>query len=390
MVVEGTTPQLSIQSVCGTRHLAEVCQELLQEAAIGVDSESDGFYRYPERVCLVQLAAPGRCYLVDTLAIDDMSPLGSMLANRQIQKVLHSAENDIRALDRQWGYRLFNLYDTSIAAHFVGMNLLGLQAVLAEALGVELDKSKKLQRANWGLRPIAEELIAYAAKDVCHLLDLREALSEKVDALGRAEWVREECQRLEDVRYQPPASPEVAYTFIKGSHLLNGRQQAVLRELVVLRERVALERGMPPFQVLSHAALLAMAQDPSADLTKIEGLDQGQGLGLRPRVKGALRRALEGPPMPQQNLFSPRQARPTPAQQELARRLRNWRNQTGKRLALDPALVWPASSLERLAREPHTLEQEIHSPEVRQWQVKEFGPSLMKFIQPSWNRDDLP
>ena len=97
-----------------------------------------------------------RLYLVDPLAFEDMIPLKVLLENRRIEKVLHSADNDIRVLDRQWGYRLLNIFDTGIGAQFAGSQRLGLGVLTEEYLDVILDKSKKLQRADWSLRPLSD------------------------------------------------------------------------------------------------------------------------------------------------------------------------------------------------------------------------------------------
>ena len=156
--------------------LVRVVEALLKEGCIALDTESDGFHRYPEKICLVQLASRDRVYIVDPLTIGDMMPLERLLADRRVEKVIHSAENDLRIVDRHWGYRIFNLYDTSVGAHFLGMERLGLGAIAEEFLGVQLDKSKKLQRADWSLRPLSDTAIDYAAADVAHLVALRDAL----------------------------------------------------------------------------------------------------------------------------------------------------------------------------------------------------------------------
>ncbi len=309
-----------------------------------------------------------------------MAPLNRLLENRRVEKVLHSADNDIRVLDRQWGNRVFNVFDTAIGGQFLGSQRLGLGVLMEEYLGVTLDKSKKLQRADWSLRPLSEAAISYAANDVCHLVDLRDVLTQRLQELERSEWVAEECRRLEALRYIPPGPVEDSFASIKGSFALDGPGLAILRELVLFREQVALHRGRPPFRVLSNAALLAISADPSVELSKVPGITDNVLQRLGRQLRSAIRRGTKAPPIVHPSRRGPFHPRPTRAQLRLAADLRSWRNEHGERLSLDSALVWPAASLDRLARAPDTLTQEFDSPEVRRWQVREFGHSLRTYL----------
>ena len=166
-----------------------------------MDIESNGFYRYPERVCLVQLATADGVFLIDPLAVEDVGALGELLAAPSVLKIFHAADYDVRSLRRDWGFHIKPLFDTGIAAAFAGSERLGLAAALKEYLGVEVSKSKQLQRADWTIRPLSRAMVAYAAEDVAHLERLAGLLRERLDALGRREWVDEECERLANARH---------------------------------------------------------------------------------------------------------------------------------------------------------------------------------------------
>ena len=131
-------------------------EQISGEARVAFDLESNGFFRYPERICLIQLFASGRVYLIDPLAIDDMSPLGEVLSNPAVETVLHSGDHDIRSLDRDWGFHVGNLFDTSIAAAFVGSERLGLASTLQDFLEVTIPKEKSIQRSDWSIRPLSD------------------------------------------------------------------------------------------------------------------------------------------------------------------------------------------------------------------------------------------
>ena len=367
-----------IELVSTAPRLAEVVDGLSRAPRVAVDLESNGFFRYHERVCLVQLAASDTAFLVDPLAIDDMGPLGVLLEDQTVEKVFHAADYDIRSLDRDWGFRVAGLFDTGIAAAFVGSSQLGLQSVVEQQIGLVLAKPRKLQRSDWTRRPLEPEALKYAADDVLHLPQVREALSAKLQELSRLEWVKEEFERLENVRHTP-ADREQAYLSIKGGRGLNGRGLVILRSLFWFREREASRRDRPPFKVMPDSALMELATEPAADLSKVKGLGR---FGRRPANRGlraAIDEGLKSPPVTR-----PKRARTgealSPAERKRAearlKSLKTWRKELGQEVRLDPALLWPAVSLERLARRPGSLSSELLSPEVRSWQGREFCSAL--------------
>jgi ribonuclease D len=360
-----------------SRDLATLAERLAREPRIAFDLEANGFFSYPERICLIQVGFNGEAFLVDPLAIDDMGPLGKILADPNIEKILHSADYDVRSLDRDWEFHINGLYDTSIAAAFVGMERLGLGTVAQELLGVELPKSKRLQRANWGLRPLTEEAVNYAAGDVLHLMNLRDLLGKRLAEKGRTEWAAEECVRLSGVRFNVQ-DPELAFLSVKNSKGLDGKALAILRSMHAYRISEALRRDVPPFKVVSDAVLVDLAEDPIQELAKVKGIGPyGRG-GLARGVKDAITEGLEAPPVnrpPRATGVRMTASHRTRAKDRLTR-LKAWRIEQGKALELDPALLWPAASLERLSRDHGDLDEEYDSPEVRKWQAREFGEPL--------------
>ena len=358
--------------------LAEVVSRMSRVPRVAVDVESNGFFRYHERVCLMQLAADETAFLVDPLAIGDVRPLGQLLSEQAVEKVLHAAGNDVRSLDRDWGFRVNNLFDTSIAAAFVGSTQLGLQSVLQEHMGLELAKLRKLQLSDWTIRPLSPEALKYAADDVLHLPGLRDVLAGQLKRLSRQEWAKEEFTRLENVRHTP-SDRELAFLAIKGSRDLDGRGLAVLRSLFQFRERAARRLDRPPFKVIPDSALVQLSSDSSSNLTTVKGLGRfgrpPASRGLKAAIEEGLRARLVTRPKRtwNENILSPTERREVEIR---LRGLKTWRSQMGQELRLDPGLIWPAVSLERLARSLDSLEAELVSPEVRRWQKREFGGAL--------------
>ena len=352
---------------------------LRAQPRIALDLETNGFFRYPERVCLIQVATPtGRVFLIDPLALDDMTPLGDVLSDERVQIVLHSGDHDIRSLDRDWSFRVTSLFDTSIAAAFTGMDRLGLATVLESSLGVSISKDKKLQRSDWTIRPLKPKYLNYAADDVRYLLDLDDNLKRKLSRLGRLKWVAEESERISAIRYDPP-DPDTAVFRVKGSMRLNGRELAILKSLVTYREIHTLRVGRPHFRVIPDAALVSLAANPDSNLKKVRGLGRFAHGRLAAGIREAIRKGQKSDPVKRPVVRRPRTHMTKAQQADASRRLdklKKWRATRGKSLALDPALIWPMQSLKAIARSPGELDTELSSPTVRRWQRAEFAPSL--------------
>jgi len=368
-----TTPSYIL--VTDQRQLTDVCHTLSQATRIAVDTEADSMHHYPEQVCLVQVATPEQAYLIDPLAIHDLSPLAPVLAGKGIQKLLHGADYDIRGLNRDWGLVFNNLFDTHIAARFLGLERVGLAALIQDILGIEIPKDKRIQRADWSKRPLNDEALGYAAADVTHLFALQDSLEEKLRLLGRTAWVAEECQRQVEVRYTPP-DPIAAVFAMKESRGLDGRALAVLSALYDFRELQARRLDRPPAYILSAAAMGLIAAAPDTPLEKLSTLSSGVVRRFGRGIRSAVRRGIEGPPLERPAPQYPPRARPSTAQVKRLASLKVWRTNEAKTLAVDPSIVWPMRSLERLAREPGTLAEEQRSPEVRSWQRERYGESL--------------
>ncbi len=295
------------------------------------------------------------------------------MADVSVKKVIHGADYDIRSLDRHYGFRIRNLFDTSIAARFIGITQFSLAALTRDLLGITINKSKQLQRADWGRRPLSTEALEYAATDVRHLFALREILDQRLQTLGRAAWVAEECARIEEVRYTTP-NLDIAYLSVKGAKDLDGRGLAVLRSLFLFREEEARRQHRPPFFIVPNAALIFLATSPEATLSKVPGLGQtglkrfGQGL------QQAIHNGITAPPI--QRPHPIKAERPTKEQVRRLSHLKEWRTSLGSSLSLDPSLLWPLTSLERLAKAPDTLSVELTSDNIRHWQRDVVASSL--------------
>src|SRR3989454_7283139 len=157
---------------------------LEREPLVAADTEAASFHRYRDRIFLIQLSSPFRTEIIDPLAVEDLSPVGRLLADAKVEKIFHDADYDLRILDRDYGFRARRLFDTRIAAQLAGEPAIGLAALLEKYAGVKL--AKEHQKADWSRRPLPPAMLAYAAADTAHLPALRRRRRASPGEIGRA------------------------------------------------------------------------------------------------------------------------------------------------------------------------------------------------------------
>jgi ribonuclease D len=364
--------------------LRRLADELASESLLGVDTEAAGYHRYFDRLSLLQLSTRGENYLVDPFAVGDLSPLGALLASPETEVVFHDADYDLRILDRDAGITVAGLFDTQIAAAFLGERSLGLGNVAEKYLGIRLPKEH--QRADWAERPLTEGMKEYAATDTAHLPALRDRLRAELEARGRLSWAEEEFRRREQTRWTEPEEGREAFLRMKGARDLSPRGLAVLRELFAWREEVARERDQATFRVLSNQALLEMSASPPAGmdgLTAVKGVSPGMAQRRGREMLAAVRRGQEVPEDALPRFPRGQRWERDPEQEARVEALKNARNARADELELDAGFLMPRATLEEIARaRPADRAALAEVPGVRRWHVEALGDALLGALGP--------
>jgi len=363
--------------------LERLGDELREAELVAADSEAAGFHRYHDRLCLLQLSTRRDTVVVDTLAVADLGALAEMLADPEREVVFHDADYDLRLLDRDFGATVRGLFDTKIAAQFLGEAKLGLANVLEKHVGVTLEK--KHQRADWARRPLPREMLEYAATDTVHLPELRDVLKEKLLGADRLAWAEEEFAVQEETRWEPPADPETAYQRLKGARDLGRRQLAALKAVYDWREARAKAMDRAAFRVLPDNALVGMARSMPGSAKALAHLDSVPD-SLARRYGSELLSALEqARSLPDTTLpEQPRRGRrppPDPEVEDRVERLKAVRDRRSEVLGLDRGFLMPRWQLEEVAREqPRDVDALAALPGVRTWQVEALGEELVAVL----------
>jgi ribonuclease D len=432
-MIPGTASDVAL--ITQADDLLRMVEALSGESILAVDTESNSLHAYRERVCLIQFSTLQADYLVDPLALEDLSPLAPIFSNPSIEKVFHAAEYDLLCLRRDFGMEVANLFDTMIAGRILGYNEIGLGAMLEAGLGVKLDK--RFQRANWGERPLPEHLIDYARLDTHYLIPLRDRLHAELVERGLLTLAQEDfrmaagklaANKLADnkstsnlfanhtsaantmaansltanalaanilANNQPaetgayrngaarvgerPSSVErpVDCWRISGAYDLPARQAAVLMELCRYRDEIARKLDRPLFKVFNDQTLLAIASELPGKLDELRELPGMSPNQIRRHGRALLRavqRGLQAPP-----IYPVRQPRPDEHFTERLEALRTWRKNLAAEIGVGSDVILPRDLMITLAEKGASNATELAEVmEAAPWRLEHFGAQILE------------
>ena len=357
--------------------LRDLAARLMGEPRVAVDTEANSLYAYHERVCLIQISMPGTNYLVDPLALDDLSPLAPFFAAPDIEKVLHAADYDLIVMQRDFGFTCANLFDTMWAARILGWPRVGLGDIMEAQFGVHLNK--RYQRYDWGKRPIDPEALTYAWMDSHYLLDLRDIQQAELVAKGRWEEAQETFAYLcENVQPHPTPHPDDFFWRIKGVHDLRPDEQQALYRLHLWRDSEANRLDRPPVKVIANQRLVRLAriQPRSHDELKAAGLTSYQARRFGSGVLKALRGSARALPASPAN-----HKRPPASVTNRYNALRTWRKEVARARNVDSDVILPNAVLWELAHHPPMdMEQLLDVSGIGPWRQKTYGPAILRIV----------
>jgi ribonuclease D len=328
--------------------------ELSAQTRIAVDTESNSLHAYRERVCLIQFSIPKKDYVVDPLALQDLSLLAPIFSNPTIEKIFHAAEYDLICLKRDFGFEFINLFDTMQAARVLGYAFVGLDNILAEKFGLKIDK--RHQKADWGARPLTASQMDYARFDTHYLFQLRDLLEQELREKERWEFALEDFALACHVNHVREKSNGASWKRFAARKDISARELTILNELCACRDGIAERLDRPVFKVIADDMLLDIARnipEKDVDLAGI-GLSTKQ-IGLwGGEILAATRRGLESP------LVKREQApRPNDAMLRRLEKLKVWRKKAAGDMSVESDIVLPKIYLNTLAENPPKSLQEL-------------------------------
>jgi ribonuclease D len=332
--------------ITNAKQLGAFLPRLHQAEWVALDTEADSLHAYPEKLCLLQLSLPRMDVLIDPLAAYDLRPLLDELRDREL--ILHGGDYDLRLLRRDLNFVPTAVFDTMLAARFLGHTEFGLTSLVAKYLGVTLEKGS--QTANWAQRPLSPRLATYARNDTHYLHPLAERLRDELRQKGRIDWHRQACAHLiADCSQLRLRDPNLIWR-VGGSERLSRPALAVLRSLWHWREHEARQHDKPPYFILSHEALVALAA-AAAQGSSFEALLPAYLTARRRQgVAGAIAQGLAVPPKEQPLRVHVSGHRFTDEENRLFSALKQQRDQRALELGMDPTFIASRATLATLAQ----------------------------------------
>lgn len=332
--------------------LDKLSQRIAAAARVAVDTEADSLHNYFEKVCLIQLSIDGEHYLVDPLAGLELSGFLASLAVKPL--IFHAGDYDLRILRASTGFRPgVEIFDTMIAAQLLGIEQIGLAALIERVFAVTIGKEG--QKSDWSQRPLSEKQLQYAVNDTRYLESLADRLADELEAKGRLEWHRESCRAMVQASGRDsPRDPENAWR-LKGAGRLTRRQLACLREVWCWRDGHAQRVNRPPFKIFGNQQIFELIQ--WAEAHPNEPLDKGfklprniKGALLTSLVESVARAAALTPADWPELKRHERGESPSAESVAKANALRSACADLAKALEISPSVLAPRAALEAIAR----------------------------------------
>lgn len=356
--------------------LQKMMDDLVTQSRVAVDTESNSLHAFREQVCLVQISSTNADYLIDPLAVKDLSLIAPIFSNPNIEKVFHAAEYDLVCLRRDFDFSFANLFDTMQAARILGYPAVGLDRLLGDKFKIQTDK--RHQKADWAARPLTKEQIHYARLDTHYLFDLRDLLEKELRQKGRLEFAKEDFARaclFEESKQKNNGESWERFSVRKDLSL---RDLTVLAQLCKWRDAEAERLNRPLYKVVMDDVLITLAKNLAQQKVDLSaaGLSEKQIYLWGDGILSAIRRGMDSPLVHRKQVEVKDDA--------FLRRfekLKVWRKNIGLEMGVESDVILPKPYLSAIAENPPKDADELalimkESPS----RVEKYGAQILKAL----------
>ncbi len=257
-------------------------EDLEGENVLGIDTESDSYYSYRDRICIIQISTAKKDYIVDPIVLKDISSLKEIFEDEAIEKIFHDCSNDIAGLKADFGFHCKNIFDTAVAWRMISGEHKGLAYLLE--LHFKISHNKKFQKWDWRRRPLTPEQLEYAQIDTRYLIPLRNILLRELESKGLVENFRQSVKNLEALEKTPKKFNPNGFWRLKGAQNLDPKSLDVLKALYRYREKTAERLNKAAFRVINGETMIRLARQKPRTIQEIQNL---KGLPRHLKKRGA-------------------------------------------------------------------------------------------------------
>ncbi len=361
--------------------LIDKCNDLKKQDKIAFDLEADSMHHFKEKVCLVQIADSNGPFLVDPLSIKNLSPLKPILEDKNIVKIFHGSDFDIRSLDRDFNIKINNLFDTEIACRFLGIQKRSLAALLKKYFRLSVDKS--FQKIDWSIRPLSKSMISYGITDVAYLIELYEILKKKLEDAGRLKWAEEEFEIQTKVRYENNGMNPLFMKF-KGAGKMGRRGLAVLENLLIMRKEIAIKKDRPLFKVMSAESINKMTRELPKSMGQLQRTRALSPRQIKMYGENCIKAILKGLETEENDLPRyPKKKAPDfcPEIPDRIKALKNMRVNASKSTGIEPGFLLSNATITAVANAFPENKKELEQIDIlRKWQIDILGEEIIEAL----------
>lgn len=286
---------LDYESIQTDQELADLCDRIADAPAIAFDTEFVSEDRYRPELCLIQVAAGNVLAVIDPYAVSSTEPFWDLLVDPLRTVIAHAAREETRFCYRYTNRPIAGLFDTQLAAGFVGLEYpLSLGNLVSRLLGKSLAKGES--RTNWRHRPLSSEQLRYAIQDVTDLQEMHQQLLGMVEKWGRTDWLKQETAARQDKVIKHESTEN--WRRVSGCSGLAARQMEIVRHLWRWRDRRAEELDRPAKRVMRDDLIVELARRGTSNLKRIRsvrGMEWRGYVDLHEEIAAAIQAALEVP-----------------------------------------------------------------------------------------------
>ena len=358
--------------------LLRLVDAVARSPRIGLDTESNGFHAYFEKLCLLQIATEDADWALDVLAVKP-GRLLELLQDPAREVILHAAEYDVTSLKREHGVTLARIFDTHAAAKTLGMQRVGLHNLLLDTLGIQLRVDE--QRSDWGRRPLSKQQLEYAFADVQYLLPMCDKLYAELVAKGRLREAEAEFARLTRKEAKSREFDVLSWQKSKAAQTLDPKGRGILRDLFLLRDRRARELDRPPFKVIADLFLSEVARrrpKTLEELGRIPGASPNSVKKLGPEILVIVETA---EPQQRTKPQGDGQGKPPPEVVDRFEQLRAWRKKLADDRKVEVQVIAPNAVLWGIAKAlPRDLEALARVEGMDAFRLESYGSGILGLL----------
>ncbi len=367
---------MEIEIIQKTENLQAFCADVAKQDWLVLDTEFIREKTYYPNLCLMQIAADSRIACIDTLTVEDLSPLKNLLFSNTITKVFHAASQDLEIFFNLYEDIPNPIFDTQIAASALGYgDQVSYAYLVSEICGITLDKS--LSRTAWDRRPLSSKEIQYAVDDVKYLADIYQHLKTELEISNRNHWIEDEFLRLSATEKYNINSSEL-WKSVKGVGKLEPHQLIVLKHLATWRDQQAIQENKPRQWILRDKSLRALAIKQPTNVQALSEMDELTHQQCTRYADAFISCIHQAQRIPEQNWPKANQTMPLNREQrELMKHALQLIRNRAEELKIAPNLLATRSVVEKLIRGQRELQL------LQDWRQDLIGNDLIELLENS-------